>query len=226
MPNQPVQDRGRSLGAPARRARRSPAPLKLFVVTGPSGAGKGTLIQRLLERRPDLELAVSATTRKRREGEVDGRDYHFLTEEEFVERIAADEFLEHVVYVSGRYGTLRSEIERIVEEGKHPVLELETKGARAVRDAVPGAVTIFITVPSFDELERRLRARATETSGVIEERLEVARRQLEEAGDFDHVIVNDDLDRAVDELERVIDEMVSTSHPQAGPPQTPGTLRQ
>ncbi|MGH3053071.1 MAG: guanylate kinase [Gaiellaceae bacterium] len=205
MPDQPVQDRGRSLGAPARRARRPPAPLKLFVVTGPSGAGKGTLIQRLLERRSDLELAVSAATRARREGEVEGREYYFLSEEEFLERAERDEFLEHVVYVSGRYGTLRSEIERIFNEGKSCVLELETKGARTVRDAVPGAVTIFITVPSFDELERRLRARATETSGVIEERLEVARGQLEEAGDFDYVIVNDELDRAVDELERVVD---------------------
>jgi guanylate kinase len=205
VPDQPVQDRGRSLGAPARRARRPPAPLKLFVVTGPSGAGKGTLIQRLLERRSDLELAVSATTRARREGEGEGREYYFLSEEEFVERAERDEFLEHVVYVSGRYGTLRSEIERIFNEGRSCVLELETKGARTVRDAVPGAVTIFITVPSFDELERRLRARATETSGVIEERLEVARGQLEEAGDFDYVIVNDELDRAVDELEHVVD---------------------
>jgi guanylate kinase len=203
--DQPVQDRGRSLGASARRAGRSPAPLKLFVVTGPSGAGKGTLIQRLLERRSDLELAVSATTRARREGEVERREYYFLSEEEFLERIERDEFLEHVVYVSGRYGTLRSEIERIFNAGKSCVLELETKGARTVRDAVPGAVTIFITVPSFDELERRLRARATETSGVIEERLEVARGQLEEAEDFDYVIVNDELDRAVDELERVVD---------------------
>ena len=205
MPNQPVQDRGRSLGAPARRARRSSAPLKLFVVTGPSGAGKGTLIQRLLERRSDLKLAVSATTRARRAGEVDGREYYFLSEEEFLERAARDEFLEHVVYVSGRYGTLRSEIERIFAAGKSCVLELETKGARAVRDAEPGAVTIFITVPSFEELERRLRARATETSGVIEERLEVASGQLEEAGDFDYTIVNDELERAVDELERVVD---------------------
>lgn len=205
MPNQPVQDRGRSFGAPARRARRSSAPLKLFVVTGPSGAGKGTLIQRLLERRSDLELAVSATTRARRAGEVDGREYYFLSEEEFLERAERDEFLEHVVYVSGRYGTLRSEVERIFAAGKSCVLELETKGARTVRDAVPAAVTIFIAAPSFAELERRLRERATETSGVIEERLEVARRQMEEAGEFDYTIVNDELDRAVHELERVVD---------------------
>jgi len=159
----------------------------------------------LLERRSDLELAVSATTRALREGEAEGREYYFLSEEEFLERAERDEFLEHVVYVSGRYGTLRSEIERVFAEGKSCVLELETKGARAVRDAVPGAVTIFIAAPSFAELERRLRERATEASGVIEERLEVARRQMEEAGEFDYTIVNDELGRAVDELERVVD---------------------
>lgn len=158
-----------------------------------------------MERRSELELAVSATTRARREGEVEEREYYFLSEEEFLERAERDEFLEHVVYVSGRYGTLRSEIERIFASGKSCVLELETKGARTVRDAVPGAVTIFIAAPSFAELERRLRERATETSGVIEERLEVARRQMEEAGEFDYTIVNDELERAVDELERVVD---------------------
>jgi guanylate kinase len=158
-----------------------------------------------LERRSDLKLAVSATTRARREGEAEGREYHFLSEEEFLERAERDEFLENVVYVSGRYGTLRSEVERIFAEGKSCVLELETKGALAVRDAVPDAVTIFIAAPSFAELERRLRERATEASGVIEERLEVARRQMEEASEFDYSIVNDELERAVDELERVVD---------------------
>jgi guanylate kinase len=209
VPDQPVEDRGRTLGTPARRARRPTPPLSapalLFVVTGPSGAGKGTLIRALLERRPDFALAVSATTRPQRAGEVDGRDYYFLTEDEFVRRIEADEFLEHVVYVGGRYGTLRSEVERILRSGRSCVLELETEGARTVRDARPGAVTIFVKPPSFAELERRLRERARESSGEIGERLEVARRQMEEAGEFDHAIVNDDLARAVDELERVLD---------------------
>jgi len=174
-------------------------------VTGPSGAGKGTLIKALLARRDDLELAVSATTRPRRPGEVEGRHYSFLSEDEFLRRVAGGEFLEEVVYVSGhRYGTLRSEVERILAAGRSCVLELETRGAKAVREALPEAVTIFVAAPSFEELERRLRERATESAGEIGERLELARRQMGEADDFEHVVVNDDLERAVDELERLV----------------------
>jgi guanylate kinase len=206
--DQPVQDRGRAVRPSAGGARR-PAPAlsgapKLFVVTGPSGAGKGTLIKALLARRSDLELAVSATTRARRAGEVDGRDYYFLSEEDFLARVERGEFLEHVVYVSGRYGTLHSEVDRILGEGKSCVLELETVGARKVQETSPGAVTVFVAAPSFEELERRLRERATESSGVIEERLDVARRQMDEAGDFRHVVVNDDVQRAVEELDEIV----------------------
>ena len=179
--------------------------MKLFVVTGPSGAGKGTLIRALIERRDDLEVAISATTRPQRPGEEDGHDYYFLTEEEFLGRIQAGDFLEHVVYVSGqRYGTLRSEVARIHAVGKSVVLELETKGARAVRDAESSAVTIFIAPPSFAELERRLRERATESSGEIDERLELAQEQMREADDFDYVVMNDDVQRAVTELDGIV----------------------
>ena len=179
--------------------------MKLFVVTGPSGAGKGTLIRALIERRDDLEVAISATTRPQRPGEEDGHDYYFLTEEAFLGRIQAGDFLEHVVYVSGqRYGTLRSEVARVHAVGKSVVLELETKGARAVRDAESSAVTIFIAPPSFAELERRLRARATESSGEIDERLELAREQMREADDFDYVVMNDDVQRAVTELDGIV----------------------
>jgi guanylate kinase len=179
--------------------------VKLFVVTGPSGAGKGTLIRALIGRRDDLEVAISATTRPQRPGEEDGRDYYFLTEEAFLARIEAGDFLEHVVYVSGqRYGTLRSEVARIHSTGKNVVLELETKGARAVRDAEPSAVTIFIAPPSFAELERRLRDRATESSGEIDERLELAREQMQEADDFDYVVLNDDVERAVTEVDGIV----------------------
>ena len=179
--------------------------MKLFVVTGPSGAGKGTLIRALTERRDDLEVAISATTRPQRPGEEDGHDYYFLTEEEFLGRIEAGDFLEHVVYVSGqRYGTLRSEVARIHAAGKSVVLELETKGARAVRDAESSAVTIFIAPPSFAELERRLRERATESSGEIDERLELAREQMREADDFDYVVMNDNVERAVTELDGIV----------------------
>ena len=177
-------------------------------MTGPSGAGKGTLIAALVDRRDDLEVAVSATTRRRRPGEEDGRDYYFLSEPEFVERVERGDFLEHVVYVSGhRYGTLRSEVERILGAGKSCILELETRGARAVLQAMPESVAIFIAAPSFEELDRRLRERATESTGEIEERLELARRQTEEAGDFEHRVVNDDLERAAGELSALIDRL-------------------
>jgi len=176
----------------------------VLVVTGPSGAGKGTLIHELLERVSDLEVTVSATTRDRRPGEVDGREYWFLTPDEFLSRIASGAFLEHVVYVSGhRYGTLRSELDRIRERGHVPLLELETEGAQRVRAEDPQAVTIFISA-AVDELERRLRERATESTGEIGERIALARKQLDEAGRFDYVVENDDLERAVEELTELV----------------------
>jgi guanylate kinase len=172
----------------------------VLVVTGPSGAGKGTLIRELVERVPGIEVTVSATTRERRRGEEDGREYWFLSDADFQERVARGEFLEHVEFVSGhRYGTLRSELARIAANGHVPLLELETKGALRVKHEVPGAVTIFISA-RVEELERRLRERATESAGEIGERIELARKQLEQAGEFDHVIENDDLERAVGEL--------------------------
>jgi guanylate kinase len=176
----------------------------VFVVTGPSGAGKGTLLRALLDRRPELELAVSATTRERRPGERDGREYHFLPEAEFARRVAAGDFLEHVEYVSGhRYGTLRSELDRIARGGRTPVLELEIEGAIRVRDEAPGAVTIFVDA-AVDVLERRLRERATESAGEIGDRVALARRQREQRDEFDHVVLNDDVERAVDELEEIV----------------------
>jgi guanylate kinase len=179
---------------------------RLFVVTGPSGAGKGTLIRDLVAGRPDLAVAVSATTRERRPGEEDGRHYHFLSEADFQRGVEAGAFLEHVEYVSGhRYGTLREEVDRILRSGRSVVLELETHGAKEVQALLPDAVTIFVQAPSFAELERRLRERATESAGEIGERLELARRQAEEAGDFDHVVTNDDVGRAVAELGAIVD---------------------
>jgi guanylate kinase len=177
---------------------------RVFVVTGPSGAGKGTLIRALLERLPRLEVAVSATTRLQRRGEVDGREYWFLTDAEFVRRVDRGDFLEHVTYVSGkRYGTLRSEVDRIASTGHVPVLELETEGALNVKEDVPGAVTIFITAP-IPELDRRLRERASESEGEIGERIGLARKQLAQADRFDYVVLNDDLARATAELEEIV----------------------
>jgi guanylate kinase len=183
-------------------------PRPVFVVTGTSGAGKGTIERKLLARMPELELAVSATTRERREGEQDGREYWFITQEDFDRKLAAGEFLEHIVFDWGqRSGTLRSEIDRILDRGRIPLLDLETEGAlRLARTRSVGAVTIFVKAPTFEENERRLRERATESEGEIEERLELARRQLEQEHLFDHVIANDDLDRAVDALEEIVRE--------------------
>ena len=176
----------------------------VLVVTGPSGAGKGTLIRKLVERVPGIEVTVSATTRELRRGEENGREYWFLTDDDFLARVARGEFLEHVEYVSGhRYGTLRSELERIAANGHVPLLELETEGALRVKHEVAGAVTIFISA-RVEELERRLRERATESTGEIGERIELARKQLEQAGEFDHVIENDDLERAVAELTALV----------------------
>jgi guanylate kinase len=176
----------------------------VFVITGPSGAGKGTLIKALLGRVADLEVAVSATTRGRRQGEEDGREYWFLSDAEFARRVHEGDFLEHVTYVSGkRYGTLRTEVDRIAGRGKIPVLELETEGALNVKDDVPGAVTIFITAP-IPELERRLRERASESEGEIGERIGLARKQLNQAEQFDYVVLNDDVGRATRELEDIV----------------------
>src|SRR5271154_40876 len=158
----------------------------VLVVTGPSGAGKGTLIRQLVARVPAIEPAVSATTRARRRGEEDGREYWFLSDDDFSQRVAAGEFLEWVEYVSGhRYGTLRSELDRIAANGRVPLLELETEGALRVKRQVEGAVTIFISA-RVDELERRLRERATESTGEIGERIERAGRQLQQADEVDH----------------------------------------
>jgi guanylate kinase len=174
------------------------------VVTGPSGAGKGTLIGLVRPRFPILRPAVSATTRAQRPGERDGVDYWFLTDEEFTRRVDAKEFLEWVEYVGNRYGTLSSETDRIREEGGAPLLELETEGALRVKKKEPGAVTIFVTAP-VEELERRLRERATESTGAIADRIELARRQLEEAERFDYVVENDDRERAAEELSEIVE---------------------
>jgi len=186
-----------------------PRPRPVFVLTGTSGEGKSTLAKMLVERVDGLELAVSATTRPRRPGEEHGRDYWFLSEEEFDRKLEEGDFVEWVELPWGegyRSGTLWSELDRIVAEGRSPVLEIETGGALAVRDRIPAAVTIFVTAPSREERERRLRLRATESEGEIDERLDIAERQLALAPEFDHTVVNDDRERAVTELEGIVRE--------------------
>jgi guanylate kinase len=184
--------------------------IPVLVITGPSGAGKGTLIRALAERLPMLEVAVSATTRPLRRGERDGREYWFLGEDEFQRRVEAGEFLEHVEFVGARYGTLASEIGRISSRGHVCVLELEIEGALDVQERVAGAVTIFIAA-DVDELERRLRERATESSGEIEHRIELARWQLEQAYRFRYMVRNDDVFRATEVLAAIVERELELS---------------
>jgi len=179
-------------------------------VTGPSGAGKGTLIERVLPRFPELSLAVSATTRPQRPGETDGVQYHFLTRADFERRKEADEFLEWVDYVGNLYGTLQAEIDRLRRAGKSPVLELETEGALRVKRRLERAVTIFVVAP-LEELERRLRERATESTGEIGGRIATAREQLTQQHEFDHVVENDDLDEAAARLAAIVERELAAA---------------
>jgi guanylate kinase len=184
---------------------------RVFVVTGPSGAGKGTMVQALLGRVPVLRLAISATTRARRRDEGDGVHYWFLSDDEFDRRLAAGEFLEHHVFPWGqRSGTLLSELDRIRREGHVPLLELELEGSLAVKEQLPGAVTIFVDAP-LDELERRLRGRATESGGEIEERIALAAEQKELAAQFDYVVENDDRHRAAEECVAIVERELNSA---------------
>jgi guanylate kinase len=176
----------------------------VFVITGPSGVGKGTLIRTLLQRIPELELSVSATTRAPRPGEEDGADYHFLTEAEFDRRVLEGDFLEHADYSGRRYGTLRSELERRLAEGASVVLEIEVQGARQVKEQMPEAKRIFIAPPSEEALRTRLVGRGTDDDEQRERRLATAKSELAAQGEFDTVVINDRLDDAADDLERVV----------------------
>jgi guanylate kinase len=176
----------------------------VFVITGPSGVGKGTLIRGLLERVPGLELSVSATTRPPRPGERDGVDYHFLTDAEFDRRVAAGDFVEHARYSGHQYGTLRSELERRMAEAAGVVLEIEVQGARQIRRAMPAAIQVFIAPPSVEALRARLVGRGTDASPEVEARLATALEELKAEGEFHHVVVNDRLEQATEELAGIV----------------------
>jgi guanylate kinase len=181
---------------------------RVVVITGPSGVGKGTLIRLLRERLPQLGLSVSATTRAPRPGEVDGADYHFLSDADFDRRVTEGAFVEHAEYAGRRYGTLRDELERRSGAGEPVVLEIEVEGARQVRAAMPGALQVFIAPPSREALRERLVGRGTDAADVIERRLEVAERELDAQHEFGHVVVNDRLEDAVRELVAVVEPAV------------------
>jgi len=178
----------------------------LIVIAGPSGVGKGTVVQRLLARDPDrLALSVSVTTRSPRPGEIDGLHYRFVGEGEFDRMIRDDELLEWAEIVGHRSGTPRRAVERSLEEGKDVILEIDVQGAEQIRDQVSGAILIFLAPPTLEELQRRLRGRATESEESIRRRLDLAARELAEASWFRASVTNDDVDRAADEVAAIIE---------------------
>ena len=177
---------------------------RVFVITGPSGVGKGTLIRSLRERVPELELSVSATTRAPRPGEEDGVAYHFLTDADFQRRVEAGEFVEHATYSGRRYGTLRAEHDRRSRDGHPVVLEIEVLGARQVRRTMPEALQVFIAPPSREALRARLVGRGTDDAEQVAARLRTADAELEAQDEFAHVVVNDRLEDAVDELTAIV----------------------
>lgn len=177
---------------------------RVFVITGPSGVGKGTLIRGLMERVPKLELSVSATTRKPRPGERDGVDYHFLSRAEFDAKVADGAFVEHADYAGRSYGTLRSELDERVRAGVPVVLEIEVQGARQVRAALPDAVQVFIAPPSLPALRARLIGRGTDDGAEVERRLQVAEGELAAQPEFAHVVVNDRLEDALERLVEIV----------------------
>lgn len=181
----------------------TPKP-KLFVISGPSGAGKGTLVARVRTLRPDLGLTVSATTRQPRPGEVDGVSYYFLTPEDFQRRVDAGDFVEWAHVHGNCYGTLVSEVTRLLDAGSSLVLEIDVQGALQVKERFPDAVLIFIKPPSLEVLRERLQGRGTEDAQSVATRMANARRELELAPRYDEVLVNDELERAVAELNDII----------------------
>jgi len=181
----------------------------VFVITGPSGVGKGTLIRGLMERVPALELSVSATTRAPRPGERGGVDYHFLGPERFESLLSEGRFVEHADYAGRRYGTLRSELEDRTRAGIPVVLEIEVQGARQVRRAMPDAVQVFIAPPSLEVLRERLHGRGTDDEHEVSRRLAVAEQELTAQPEFEHVVVNDDLDHALEQLTEIVTHNLS-----------------
>lgn len=177
---------------------------KTFIICGPSGVGKGTVVARLMASDPTLYFSVSATTRAPRPGEVDGKHYHFLTQEQFDQWVNEDQFLEHAEFVGNRYGTPRQFIDKAMEQGRDVILDIEIQGAEQVHQKRPEAVRIFIAPPSWDELERRLIGRGTEDMDKVRSRLQRGKEEFLVAKDFDYFVINDTVDRAVEEISAIM----------------------
>ncbi len=182
----------------------SDSQASLFVIAAPSGAGKTTLVQALTTKHPELRFSISYTTRAQRRNEADGVDYIFVDEGTFRSLRDAGEMLESATVFDNLYGTSRRQVEQHLEAGHHVILEIDWQGARQVRESMPDCMTIFVLPPSLDELERRLRDRRTDTAGVIDRRLRDAVSDMSHWNEFDYVIINDDLDRAVADIEAVL----------------------
>jgi len=182
---------------------------KLLVVSGPSGSGKTSIAQEILKRNPSLSFSVSATTRAMRTGERDGRDYYFLNREEFLRRVAAGEFVEWEQLYGNFYGTLKRETEKALRQGKRLLFDVDVKGALSIKRQFPEAVLIFIAPPSLEILQQRLRNRHTEDEAALARRLERVPLELEQGKEFDHRVVNDDLGRAIAEVEAIVQHYLS-----------------
>ena len=177
---------------------------KLIIFSGPSGSGKDTLLARLFERHPEIKLSISSITRPMRVGEVEGEKYHFISREEFEERLSRDEFLEHNVYVNNYYGTPKQPVLDAIQNGEDIILEIDVNGAAVVREKMKDAISIFIMPPSYEELNRRLRGRGTDSEEVINQRLGAALSEIERAKEYDYIVTNDIVDRAVDDILHII----------------------
>ena len=173
---------------------------KVLILSGPSGVGKGTVVNKLLETADNVTLSISATTRKPRIGEIDGVHYFYISREDFEDKIKNNELLEYNLYNGNYYGTLKSYVESLQAEGKHVILEIDVNGGRQIKERTPDAITVFMTAPSDEEIERRLRNRNTETEEAILKRLEIAKKERQQAADYDFFVCNDTIESAVNQL--------------------------